>query len=157
MPAKEEQNTSGDKKDSVAQNDKSAGAKSEEAKDSTPEVKAPEMNPWKIGVSIGSMLLYKVFAGQFEGEEETLTQFLRVFYYGSMGIYALVALWWLVKGRRTLAIGFYKGLAPKLCIATFLHFKWSFNNTLFIGPFISLFDIYEGMMKSDPEEKKKED
>jgi len=157
MPAEEKQHTPDDNKDSVTQNDQSAGAKSEEAKDSTPEVKAPEMNPWKIGVSIGSMLLYKVFAGQFEGEEESLALILRIFYYGSMGIYALIALWWLVKGHRTQAIGFYKGLAPKLCIATFLHFKWSFNNTLFIGPFISLFDIYEGMKKSKLEEKKKED
>lgn len=150
MPAEEQQPT-------PAQNDQPTVAESGEAKDSTPEVKAPEMNPWKIGVSIGSMLLYKVFSGQFVGEEESLTQILRVFYYGSMGIYALIALWWLVKGRQTLAMGFYKGLVPKLCIATVLHFKWSFNNTLFIGPFISLFDIVEGWKKSKLEEKTKED
>jgi len=157
MPAEEQQNISAAKKDGVAENNETTTAAPEEAKDSIVEEKTPEMNPMKIGMSIGSILLYKLFAGYFVGEEETLAQILRVFYYGSMTIYALIALWWLLNGHRTRALGFYKGLVPKLCIATFLHFKWSFNNTLFVGPFISLFDIYEAMKKSDLEEKKKED
>jgi len=157
MPAEEQKNVSATKKHGVPENDKPTTAASEEAKDPTVEKKTPEMNPWKIGLSLGSMLLYRQFAGQFVGEEETMAQILRVFYYVSMAIYSLIALWWLLNGHRTRALGFYKGLVPKLCIATFLHFKWSFNNTLFVGPFISLFDIYEAMKKSDLEEKKKED
>merc|ERR1719273_1597081 len=77
------------------------------------------------------------------GTLDELVFYLRIFYYGMNALYALLIPVWLATGQKKRGLTLAKSLAPKIGIATFLHFKWKFNNSLFIGPIVGFFDVWE--------------
>merc|ERR1719319_1960765 len=77
------------------------------------------------------------------GTLDELVFYLRCFYYGFAALYALFIPVWFAMGDSKRAMRLGKSLVPKIGIATFLHFKWQFNNSLFIGPIVTFFDVWE--------------